>query len=172
MMSSFACDGDGATSTFGAVFVQFGPPDGGINAYERNELGAWIITDTGTGIDPQPTALPLPPPELLVRDELDLPATNVTAEFEDISGTLGEVHDLLLARLTQDGEQPAESTLYDLDRPLIAFDVTYFDDSIGSGTTAVWLAQDPEQADGIYVVERAFRSDRCSRGITDDGLCV
>ena len=172
--NSYACDGDSGSSSFGPVFISFGPPDGGLTTYERNELGVWVLTDSGTGIEPDPSPLPLPPVDVMQRDENDLPPVDVTAEVAAVagSGTIEEITDRLLADASTGEGRPPQVTTFELGSPLLIVDVTYLDDSIGTGRLAVWLAADPADPENSVTVDSAFRMDRCSRGITDDNLCV
>ena len=50
MTTSIACAGEFAVATVGSVFLNFGPPDGLIETYERVD-GSWMLTDYGIGID-------------------------------------------------------------------------------------------------------------------------
>jgi hypothetical protein len=54
---------------------------------------------------------------------------------------------------------------------VMASDVRYLDDSVGSGTFAFWL----DERDGLVVIDRVYVTDRCTRRVTEaDGrpVCV
>lgn len=52
---------------------------------------------------------------------------------------------------------------------LTMVEVTYPDDSIGSGRYAVWTTEPDDGGDPLLV---AWRRDLCTRGATPDGLCI
>jgi hypothetical protein len=178
MIGAIACEGDLASASFGSVFLQPGPVDGGLVQLERDPAGAWTVVDTGTGIEPEPRPLPVPPSdELLIRrGPLDLPPTDITERLRQDIGETATVDELLDRLVTAFGQEPEFAPLVtvpdQVGLPLAIVQLVYPDDAVGSGTAAVWWTQ---ANDGGYVIDRAFLMDRCSRGQTElDGrpVCV
>jgi hypothetical protein len=169
---------DVASAMFGSVHLRAGARDGGLVVLERSPGEAWQITDTGTGIDPDPWPLSIPPFEWITIDDSVLPPFDSTERVRDAIGGTGsyaEMVDAIAAHLTEwyPVEAGPDHRIVPVDGvPLIvAPDVRYLDDSVGSGTFAFWIGD----RDGVVVIERVYVTDRCTRGVTEsDGapVCV
>lgn len=176
MFSGIACAGDAASAAFGSVFLQVGPVDGGLVQLQRGTAGGWTAIDTGTGLEPDPPLLPVPPADDAVTrlGPSDLPPVDITEELRTDVGEAGsseELLDRLVAALRGDPDEPPATVYVDGLVPFAVGLVTYLDDSIGSGTVAAWFTE----VDGRFVIDRAFLVNRCSRGLTElDGqpACV
>jgi hypothetical protein len=170
---------DVATSArLGSVHLRAGARDGGLVVLDRSPGDAWRITDTGTGIEPDSWPLPIPPFEWITIDNSVLPPFDATDTVRGvITGTasITEMHDAITAYLVEQypvEDGPTHQVVPVAGVPLVmASDVRYLDDSVGSGTFAFWL----DERDGLVVIDRVYVTDRCTRGVTDaDGrpVCV
>jgi hypothetical protein len=182
MMGGLACAEERAVASgrFGAVLVQQGPPDGGLVSWERDDAGAWLVADTGTGIEPDPLALPIPPGDVVTLDAgAAATATGNVTEMirtwmgEQPGATIAEAIALGEAALSADAPIGTEVLVSTGIIPtLTVVEVTYPDDSTGGARYAVWTT---EPDDGSDPVLSAYRWFLCTRGVTDvDGtqVCV
>ncbi|MCU0260598.1 MAG: hypothetical protein MUE78_06230 [Ilumatobacteraceae bacterium] len=174
MVRAIACRGDDATGAVGAVWLQSGPPDGSLVTWQRESDGEWQTTDYGTGIEPDVSALPLPPTDVVLA-ELDVAAVGFTDATETVRDWMAADPSLTIPDAIAAGVPDALGverfdTLAMVAIPSLTFvEVTYPDDSIGSGRYAVWTTEPDDGSDPLLV---AWRWDLCTRGATPDGLCV
>lgn len=169
---------DSVSAAFSGVLLRPGPPDGGLVTFERSPGGGLVVTDTGTGIEPDPMPLAIPPARWFWMEPDDLPPVDVTSRVTGAVGPEPSRAALVEAIVVHLAEQyPTEggppTDVIDLaGLPLVvAPSVGYFDDSVASGAFFFWLAD----RDGTVGIDRVILINRCARGLTEvDGvlLCV
>jgi hypothetical protein len=174
MATGVACDGDVAYVSFGPVFVQEGPPDGGLSTYERSSDGVWHNTDSGTGIRPAPQPLPIPPAGWAPVDEFALTPEIATDEvrawveerpgFGVVDAVVDAVTQPEIAAPTVTGPAP--------DLELYVVETGLLDDSVGRVRYAIWLQQAETPSESVLLAVRQYV---CSRGVPQsdgEALCV
>jgi hypothetical protein len=196
--TAVVCVADEAFLTFGAVFMQPGPIDGGGTLLARGDEG-WNIENSGTsvpcegstdGVDRCTTfgveseiyeaTSPIPSPDQLAPAEQFVGVRDVTSDVQASADQATDtdieaVTEQIVAELTQpDAEVAPTITRHDgisSDRySLLVVDVPAMDDSIRSTTSAVWITTEtPEVPSTIH---RAYSWENCARGIADASTCV
>jgi hypothetical protein len=171
---ALSCRGNDASGVIGASWLQSGPPDGALVTWRRDTTGDWLVTDSGTGIEPDPAALPLPPIAVALA-KLDVAAVGFTDVTETVRGWMDADPSLTIADAIAAGEADAigierfDTLAMTAIPSLTLVEVTYPDDSVGGARYAVWTT---EPDDGGHPLLVAWRWDLCTRGATPDGLCV
>jgi hypothetical protein len=173
MLGWLRCEGDVATGSFASVFVQHGPPDGGLAVWQRGDDGSWALVDSGTGMEPDPAPLPLPSLDV-VEVEADAPATGFEDVTEQVREWMDARPDLTIADAIAAGDDVVRTstipTLAMVPIPsLTLVEVAYADDSVTGARYAVWTIEPDDDRHPLLV---AYRWTLCGRGVTDDGLCV
>lgn len=174
------------SATVASMFARPGPIDGAMFQLERSSTGNLEVVDVGTGFEPEPWPLSIPPWRIHPLDDDRLSPIDVTTQLREAVPGPGSRDELRMAVSNHLAEihptegAPAHTVEIVAPLPLlVAPNVTFLDDSAPSGTYYVWLQEafgdEFETTDQIFRIGRAFLVNRCGRGVTEvDGvrLCV
>ncbi len=194
IFGALRCGADRAATTAGSVLFQPGPPDGLTTVHELAD-GAWVLRDSGTGIDEFPPhrnpsyatwsawpgeTAPYEPPYIAPADPsiptLDIGATltNPAPSVDALAAAIVEHID----GLAPDPEFPANARLVAVEPgglPLIVAEADVGgDDSVRGEVVYVWFEPvfDQETITG-YRIETTYVNQLCWRGGGPDSpLCV
>lgn len=194
--TGIACAGGEAFLTYGAVFMQPGPVDGGGLLLAEGDEG-WNTAGGGTSIHCAEFAdgidrcarfgveaemfeavSPIPSPELIPPQEQFVNVREVTADVTTMIGDAPDVEvitERILGGLSEADAEVAPSLVrhdgVSFDRySLLVVDVPLADDSIRSTTWAVWITT--AAPDLPATIHRAYAWDNCGRGLADSETCV
>jgi hypothetical protein len=194
--TSIACAGGEAFITYGSVFMQPGPPDGGGLLLTPGDEG-WNTDGGGTsipcgdfpdgvdrcaqfGVDDElfEATSPIPSPDQLAAQQDYVAVREVTDEASEMAADatdLDAIVDAIVAGLTPaeaeaDPAVARHDAVYFNRYSLLVVDVPQLDDSTASVTWAVWITT--ETPDVPSAVHRAYAWNNCALGVADSEHCV